>query len=429
MLEGGTVTRRTWTVAAMVLAVSVGVLAASPEDLVGRWGSGKASYGFTYENGQLVCEKLGTDEVYACRIFGSTLAGTYVLDGVTQTETAEIVLDASGWPVEIHWEHGAIFVRVDSAESVSAFAGTWEGQDVDDDSLTTVVIEKDAGRLTATLFDTYSDTVSGTRVTPGYSGAGAGATMSTSTAQVTFTLAGANGDEHTVIAELTLTATGLEFRYSRWNDVVIDPPGLWATLRRVEKETASGCCFSDGSCEDLSRQECGERGGTRRLIPCARVHCGAQASVVSGSISPSGPGSGTPSGPTVGTISLPPGGLTLLPDLTIEIKSALVWGSFGNYGCLVTVVVRNEGVGDLVQGSDIAVTVWPDNGCESFENVDLDPLKAGQSRELPISVPLDKSCWSAYGMSASWRVGAQVNWMSPAVESDYSNNQDYGDFH
>ena len=64
-------------------------------------GQQRASYEFTYENGQMVCTKLGADEVYKCRVFGNTLTGTYEVGGVTETENAEIVVDGSGRPIEI----------------------------------------------------------------------------------------------------------------------------------------------------------------------------------------------------------------------------------------------------------------------------------------------------------------------------------------
>jgi photosystem II stability/assembly factor-like uncharacterized protein len=256
-------TRASWAIAVLVvLAVSAAGLAVSPEDLLGDWESSKASYEFTYENGQLGFSKLGSVDFTPCRVFGNTLTGTYSMDGVPHTENAEIVVDGSGRPIEIRWELGAVFVRVDatgatgSSGAEAAFVGTWEGQDADvyDDSLTTLVITTVGGGLAGTLSDTYSVETDGTIVSPGYAGAGTGTLTSATTAQMTFFLTRSDGDRVTLVADLTLSGSSLGFRCSRWNEYLISPPGLWANLQRVGGD-ASEPAGSPGADDDAAEAE------------------------------------------------------------------------------------------------------------------------------------------------------------------------------
>ena len=116
--------------------------------------------------------------------------------------------------------------------SASSFEGTWEGPDRLDGSLTKLVITEDGNRLTGAFSDAFSTGTDGTVVSPGYSGSGSGILLSRSTAQMTFSLALADGTACTMDTELVLSEARLELWVTRWKGDILTPPVLWANLAR-----------------------------------------------------------------------------------------------------------------------------------------------------------------------------------------------------
>ena len=81
------------------------------------------------------------------------------------------------------------------------FTGTWQGPDPLDGSTTTLVLVQTENRLTGTYDDTYSPNVQ----PPGYEGSGSGTVLSTTTAQITFSVA--RWDGRTAQAQFSLALT------------------------------------------------------------------------------------------------------------------------------------------------------------------------------------------------------------------------------
>ncbi len=86
--------------------------------------------------------------------------------------------------------------------AAAPFAGTWQGPDPGDGSITTLVLVQTANALTGTFKDTYSPNVP----PPGFEGSGSGTALSATTAQMTFDLA--RWDGRTVQAQFSLTLSG-----------------------------------------------------------------------------------------------------------------------------------------------------------------------------------------------------------------------------
>ena len=79
------------------------------------------------------------------------------------------------------------------------FTGTWQGTDPLDGSTTTLVLVQTENSVTGTFNDTYSPNVQ----PPGYEGSGSGTVLSTTTAQITFSLT--RWDGRTAQAQFSLT--------------------------------------------------------------------------------------------------------------------------------------------------------------------------------------------------------------------------------
>jgi predicted amidohydrolase YtcJ len=171
------------------------------------------------------------DASFPCR-------GTLQFDIPDEGRTNVFVYDLTAYRCRTSQSWDPVASEADASSSSggeAAFAGSWEGRDADagDDSVTTLVITAVGNRLAGTLSDTYSVEPDGTVISPGYAGAGSGTLTSTSTAQMTFFLTRSDGDRVTMVAELTLSGSNLELRYTQWNEYQVAPPGLWASLHRV----------------------------------------------------------------------------------------------------------------------------------------------------------------------------------------------------
>jgi hypothetical protein len=84
---------------------------------------------------------------------------------------------------------------------VALFTGTWEGIDPADGSMTTLVLVQTENSLTGTFKDTYSPNVQ----PPGYEGSGSGTILSTTNAQITFSLTRWDGKSAQAQYSLTLS--------------------------------------------------------------------------------------------------------------------------------------------------------------------------------------------------------------------------------
>jgi hypothetical protein len=129
-----------------------------------------------------------------------------------------------------------------SSGSAGAFAGTWQGGDIDDGSAVTLILIQQGNSLNGTFSDSHSTNAAGTTIV-GYSGSGTGA-ISGSTANMTFSLTRPDGDSAQVAVVLTLSGSQLEFAVSHWNEHTLSPPGVWANL---SQGGSSGTGTSSGS--------------------------------------------------------------------------------------------------------------------------------------------------------------------------------------
>jgi len=105
-----------------VLTIKVGVLAVSPEELVGDWKSTNKSYQVEIANGELVMHNLTDNETYVAAIYGNRIRFDYDINGQTGSMWADVLLDASGRPTTLEFEHGTTLTRVVSAATDSSVA-------------------------------------------------------------------------------------------------------------------------------------------------------------------------------------------------------------------------------------------------------------------------------------------------------------------
>ena len=77
--------------------------------------------------------------------------------------------------------------------SEPSFAGTWQGNDPDDNSTISLILRQTGNRLEGTFSDTFSKLPDGTLVRPGYWGQGSGNVTSLTEAKMSFELARSDG--------------------------------------------------------------------------------------------------------------------------------------------------------------------------------------------------------------------------------------------
>jgi len=143
-----------------------------------------------------------------------------------------------------------------AAEEAGSFAGTWQGSDVGDGSVVTVIIEQDGSGFTIELSDSYSVASDGAEKA-GYAGSGTG-TVSGSSAEATLQVVGRDGDEAEIVVGLTLSDDVLTLCVKQWSENVFSPPHPWADLERTaapEEPTDSGEQEDLGEQADSSEQE------------------------------------------------------------------------------------------------------------------------------------------------------------------------------
>lgn len=119
---------------------------------------------------------------------------------------------------------------------LGSFGGTWEGDDVGDQSLVSLVITQDGDQLTATFSDSFSTTEDGDVISPGYVGEGTGTTTSSTSARLTIHFTRSDGDAADADLRLTLSGSSLVVDVTRWDEYDISPPDTWARLQRTEDQ-------------------------------------------------------------------------------------------------------------------------------------------------------------------------------------------------